>query len=172
MGREKALLPFRGGFLASAVARAVEGAAGSAVLVGNPALAEAIGYPAIPDLYPGEGPLGGILTVLTHTTAEWNLITACDMPELAAPFLSALLDAAEASGADVLMPQGPSGRPEPLCAVYRRRGREAIEVAFAAGVRRITDALDGLRAAPHRITEITTLENVNTPEDWSRYAAE
>jgi hypothetical protein len=38
MGRDKAQLPFRGGTLSDAVARAVRDAAGSALLVGNAAL--------------------------------------------------------------------------------------------------------------------------------------
>ena len=76
MGRDKARLPFRGGTLSSAVANAVREAAGNAILVGNPELG------GIPDLYPGEGPLGGILTVLHHTSSEWNLVVACDLPEI------------------------------------------------------------------------------------------
>ena len=61
MGRDKARLPFRGGDLASAVAAAVASAAGNVTLVGHAEL------PAIPDRYPGGGPLGGILTALHHT---------------------------------------------------------------------------------------------------------
>ncbi len=171
MGRDKALLPFRGGVLAASIASAVAQAAGTAVLVGNPALGERTGYPAIPDRFPGEGPLGGILTALAHSRAEWNLIVACDMPALDAPFLRKLLDAAEAAGADVLLPRGPSGRPEPLCAVYRLSALPPLEVAFASGARKITAALAGLRAAPYDVTEMTPLQNVNTPEDWSPYAA-
>ena len=131
MGRDKALLPFRGVPLAQFVARTVASAATQAVLVGDPSRYAAFGYPVIPDRFPGEGPLGGILTALHHTSADWSLVVACDMPELSAEFLGRLLEAAEHSGAEALIPVGPSGQPEPLCAVYHRNARPAIEMAFA-----------------------------------------
>jgi molybdopterin-guanine dinucleotide biosynthesis protein A len=172
MGCDKALLPFRGRPLAAAVADALQKAAGSAVLIGNPALSAVTGFPAIPDLFPGEGPLGGILTALRLTTADWNLICACDMPELTAALLSDLFEAAEACDADVLVPVSPAGRLEPLCAVWHRRALAQLEAAFAGGTRKVADAIAGLRAVRYRVTEITPFQNVNTPEDWSGYAAE
>ena len=163
MGRDKGMLPYRGGTLVEAVARAVKDAAGSAVLVGHPESNPG----AIPDLYPGQGPLGGILTALHHTRAEWNLIVACDMPELDGPMLRGLLERAEREEVDALLPVGPSGLPEPLCAVYRLRVREALDAAFARGVRKIKAALgDRMRTAPVH----WEFHNVNTPEDWARYA--
>ena len=172
MGRDKALLPYRGVALAESVARVVAAAAGRATLVGNPGLYQGLGYPAIPDLCPGEGPLGGILTALHHTSADWNLITACDMPELSAEILRRLLEAAEESGAGALVPAGPSGRPEPLCAVYHRRSRRALEAAFARGVRAVAAALEDLHAAVFSVPELAPFQNVNTPEDWSGHAPE
>ena len=121
---------------------------------------------------PGEGPLGGILTALRSTTADWNLVCACDMPELTAPLLSRLFEAAEASDPDVLLPASATGLPEPLCAVWHCRALGTIESAFAAGTRKVTDAFAGLRVVPYRIDEVTPFQNVNTPEDWSGYAAE
>jgi molybdopterin-guanine dinucleotide biosynthesis protein A len=171
MGRDKALLPFRGGALGASVARAVASAAGSAVLVGSPLIYQGLGYPAIPDLYPGEGPLGGVLTALGHSTAEWNLVAACDMPGLTAGFLCALLGAAERAGADALLPAGPLGRLEPLCAVYHRRALWSLEAGFARGVRKMAEALEDLRAARFPIAEVSIFQNVNTPQDWMRYAA-
>jgi molybdopterin-guanine dinucleotide biosynthesis protein A len=165
MGRDKARLPFRGGTLASAVANAVREAAGSAILVGNPELG------GIPDLYPGEGPLGGILTALHHSSSEWNLIVACDLPEITPALLTRLLDAAEHSGCDVLLPRTPGGRDQPLCAVYRRSARETIEARFQAGIRKVTTGLEGLAVDHLEVSEVLQFQNVNTPEDWAHYVA-
>jgi molybdopterin-guanine dinucleotide biosynthesis protein A len=169
MGRDKALLPFHGGPLASAVAHAIEQAAGSAVIVGR---VEFPGYPAIPDLYPGEGPLGGILTALAHSPAEWNLVVACDMPAVTADFLASLLQRARESGRDALIPSGPTGRPEPLCAVYRSTARGPLEREFVRGVRKVMAAVAALDAAAYTVAEVAQFQNVNTPEDWAGYAAE
>lgn len=165
MGRDKATLPLGHATLSQTVAVAVRAAAGNATLVGNVALG------GIPDRYPGEGPLGGILTALHHSEAEWNLIVACDMPALGPEFLQGLLDAAEAAGCDVLLPFRPDGRPEPLCAVYRRSARERIASAFSAGTRKVTAGLDGLNIRRIDVGETMWFHNVNTPEDWATYAA-
>jgi molybdopterin-guanine dinucleotide biosynthesis protein A len=171
MGRDKALLPYRGGLLVEFVATAVRLAAGSAVLVGSPSRSRLPGYPNLPDIYPGEGPLSGILSVLQHSAADWNLIVACDMPEISAEFLRELLDAAERENADALIPAGPSGLLEPLCAVYHRRSRETLYQAFSGGIRKVTAAFTGLRIAVFPVPELTPFQNVNTPEDWAGYAA-
>jgi len=165
MGRDKARLTYRGEALAAWVARSVEIAAGSATLVGNPELG------GIPDLYPGQGPLGAILTALRHTAADWNLVVACDMPEVTAEFLTRLIAASENSGADALLPCGPSGQPEPLCAVYHRRAAGPMESHFSRGVRKVTDALAGVPTVWFPVPELELFHNVNTPEDWAGYAA-
>jgi molybdopterin-guanine dinucleotide biosynthesis protein A len=165
MGRDKALLPFRGSTLAQWIARQVAAAAGSATLVGNIAL-------GIPDLYPGEGPLGGILTALEHTSAELNLIVACDMPHVETPLLRCLLEAARESDADVLLPRGPSGLVEPLCAVYQRRALLELRTRFDRGTRKITAGLEGLAVVTLKVAEVTQFQNLNTPEDWAVHAGE
>jgi molybdopterin-guanine dinucleotide biosynthesis protein A len=164
MGRDKARLPFRGGTLSSAVANSVHEAAGSATLVGNPKLG------GIPDLYPGEGPLGGILTALHHTSSEWNLIVACDLPEITTGLLTRLLDTAESGSCDVLIPHTPGDRDQPLCAVYRHSVREALEARFQAGIRKVMVGLADLAVDRLEVSEILQFQNVNTPEDWSNYA--
>ena len=169
MGRDKALLPFHGGVLAGHVAATVAAAAGSAILIGNPEKYGHLGYPVIPDRSPGAGPVGGIETALTCTNADWNLVLACDMPAVGTAFLRGLLDAAERLNADALVPAGPSGRPEPLCAVYHRRCLAELRRALAAGVRKITDALAGLEVARFTVDDAGCFENLNTPEEWACY---
>jgi molybdopterin-guanine dinucleotide biosynthesis protein A len=177
MGRDKALLPFRGGALVQSVAGAVSEAVGSATLVGDPGRYGALGYPVIPDLQPGEGPLGGILTALRHSGADWNFIAACDMPQLHPDKLRGMLDVLLSvllrveMEADALLPAGPQGRPEPLCALYHRRCADAFETAFAAGVRKVTTALEPMRTLRVNVTEVSLFQNVNTPEEWAQHDA-
>ena len=169
MGRDKAWLPYRGAVLAQAIAQEVRTAAGCAALVGSPASGVPGGFGLVPDLYPGEGPLGGILTALHNTSACWNLIVACDMPNVTAAFLGQLLDAAEAWDVDALLPAGPSRQLEPLCAVYHRRARQSLDAAFTGGQRKVVAALEGLPVAVFLVAEPAPLQNVNTPADWAAY---
>jgi molybdopterin-guanine dinucleotide biosynthesis protein A len=169
MGRDKALLSFRGGFLAGHVAATAAAAAGSVTLIGDPEKYGHLGYPVLPDRSPGAGPVGGIESALSYTSVDWNLVVACDMPALSAEFLQGLLDTAEAAGCDALVPAGPSGRPEPLCAVYHRHCRPALTRALESRVFRVTEALTGLRVLSWNVNDAAFFQNLNTPEDWARY---
>jgi molybdopterin-guanine dinucleotide biosynthesis protein A len=169
MGVDKALLPFRGGALAGHVAAAVAAAAGSATLIGDPQKYGHLGYKVLPDRTPGAGPLGGIETALSHTAADWNLVLACDMPAASAGFLRELLAGAENAGADALLPAGPSGRPEPLSAVYHRRCAPALRRALGAQIRKVTAALAGLDVRTFPVDDPAWFENLNTPEQWAPY---
>jgi molybdenum cofactor guanylyltransferase len=167
MGRDKALLPYGGATLIEHVARAVERAAGSAVLVGRPELYRALPYPVLADLVPGQGPLGGVETALQYSTAAWNLIVACDMPGIMSEFLETVLAAATGEPeADVVAPAGPDGRIQPLCAVYHRRCLEPITEMLGRGVRSMRDAVAGLNATLLPVPSADPFRNLNAPEDW------
>ena len=169
MGRDKALLPCRGATLAGHLASLVARAAGSAALVGSPDLYARLGFPVLADLYPGQGPLGGVLTALAASPADLNLVVACDMPSLTVRFLEGLLAAAEHSRADCLVPLSRGGRAEPLCAVYRASARPRLERLFLSGARAITGALRSLGTEYHEIGEAEWFENLNTPGQWEAH---
>src|SRR5579871_469780 len=96
MGRDKALLSFQGVPLVARVAEMVAQAAGSAVVIGDPGKYGGLGYAVVPDRRQGLGPLAGIEAALDFSTADWNLVLACDMPDVSAAFLRALLETAAA----------------------------------------------------------------------------
>src|SRR6476619_4706690 len=91
MGTNKALLPYRAGTLVERIAAEVQAAAGSVTVVGPPEIYAPLGLTAIPDLRPGLGPLGGIVTALTATAASLSLIVACDLPASPDPSRTARL---------------------------------------------------------------------------------
>src|SRR5262249_36178629 len=131
----------------------------------------ALGYPVLADRYPGEGPLGGILTALGAGSAEWNLIVACDMPGLTVDLLKQLLDTAQSKQLKILMAEGDGGKREPLCAVYHRSVLASLQGAFAGGTRKVTAAFGDIPVAVYPVSEMAHLANLNTPEDWAGYAA-
>ena len=171
MGRDKALLTAHGSTLLEAVARKVLAAAGNVTVIAPPVRYAALDLNVIPDLEPGQGPLGGILTALSYSQAEWNLIVACDMPGIEAPFLRQLLEQAETCGADCLLPQNAEGRLEPLCAVYHLRSKAPVARALAAGIRKVTGGLHELRVAHWQLETPVLFTNLNTPQDWSDHNA-
>ena len=166
MGRDKALLPFGGRTLVEHMAAVVAEAAGSAVLIGAPHRYYAMGLTAIADSFEPCGPLGGILTALRTTEAEWNLVVACDMPGVSVALLRGLVRAARQTGAECLMPVSADGRVQPLCAVYHRGAAAPIEEALRRGTRKVTEGLAGLRVVEWPVEDAAAFENVNTPSDW------
>ncbi|HWE53703.1 MAG TPA: molybdenum cofactor guanylyltransferase [Bryobacteraceae bacterium] len=169
MGLDKALLEVNGQpMILLAAARAAE-VCGTVSIVGDPALYGNLGFPVIPDQFPGAGPLAGIEAALGATRTDWNLIVACDMPALEPAVLERLFSA----GAECVLPEYPDGKVEPLCAVYHRRCHAGIVIALEQGIRKVTDALAHL-SLNHAITYISvtsaeSFANLNTPEELRRY---
>lgn len=166
-GADKALLDWHGRPLALYVAREVQQAAGVVTLVGAPERYAHLGLAVIPDPVSGYGPLAGLQAALEHTAADWNLVVACDMPNLTAPFLRTLLETAGDRDPDLLLPQDPAGRAEPLCAAYHRRCLPAIQTAIRQDIHKMTEAFDPLRVLRWPIADARVFANLNSPADWT-----
>jgi molybdenum cofactor guanylyltransferase len=142
-----------------------------------------LSWPLLADRWPGEGPLGGILTALLYIQARstaglqrqatpWALIVSCDMPFLTPAFLSFLWDRAQNTSAQVVVPESENGL-EPLCACWRADAAETIQAAFGEGVRKVTQAMKRLpmevldEGAWKRFDSDNRLFwNMNTPADY------
>jgi len=170
MGRNKAFLMLDGLPLVEIAARTVREAAGSVTLIGPPEVYAPLGYRVIPDRRTGCGPLAGIETALTDTTADWNLLVACDMPRLVPGALRRILEVALDSdlpkSAACVLPESRDGRAEPLCAAYHRSMLPIIGKALDGGVRKVTQALPVDLIHYIRMTNEPIFQNINTPEDW------
>ena len=169
MGSNKALLPFKQGTLVEHVAEQVNQAAGNVTLVGDPERYSNLSYPVIRDIYPARGPLSGIHAALATSLQEWNLIVACDMPEVTGAFLTKLIERAECAKAHVVIPTGPSGLPEPLCAAYSRASLGMIADSIERDVRKVMDGLTGLEIDFWRVSDPRHFQNLNTPAEWTGY---
>ncbi|HTS78037.1 MAG TPA: molybdenum cofactor guanylyltransferase [Bryobacteraceae bacterium] len=164
MGRDKARLPLGGRTLAEHIAERIRQAAGSVMLVGTREDEPLAGFP---DLMPGNGPLGGVFTALHRSSAEWNLIVACDMPEVTRELFEHLFRAAESSAADCVVPGRPGGALEPLCAIYHRRVAAAAHAAINRKSLKMHDFVSGLKMSVEYFEDPSPFANINTPEQWS-----
>lgn len=176
MGADKALLELGGVPMVVRTARLVAPLVAAVIVVGPPERFAPLGLAAIADRQPGLGPLGGIATALAHTHCDWNLVLACDLPYLTAAWLAHLIARARDSAADALLPHTEAAGmllPEPLCAIYHRRCRAAMDAALERGVRKVTDGLAGLRIETVPPAEWKAFassgrlfKNMNSPEDF------
>ena len=169
MGSDKALLGGEDDSLLLRVTRVVEAAAGSAIVVAPQGRYEDMGVPVLADRWPGEGPLGGIVTALEFSRDPLNLIVAVDMPRIDVTTLRELVLAAGETGRSVI-PVHEDGATEPLCAVYHRNDLPALRAFFDDGGRRVRDAIGRMKYERVPAAE-RVFANVNTPEEWAEARA-
>lgn len=166
MGRDKALLPLGDATMIEQIAAKVRAVAGDVTLIGSPEKYGHLGFLVVPDEIENCGPLGGLYTALRLTNAEWNVLVACDMPNVTEAFLEALFEAAEGSDRDCVVPEM-DGRADPLCAVYHRGVRLAAQSAIHRKLLKMQDFISTLNTLYWPVADPRPLLNVNTPAEWS-----
>ena len=127
------------------------------------------GLAVVPDVVPGIGSLGGILTAVE--TLGPVVCVAWDLPFVPAALLRTL--AAGLASADAVLPESGSRRGvEPLCAAYGPACAPAIRAALARGDRRAVGFHRDIRMTRLPAAEVlmygdpgVLFFNVNTPED-------
>jgi molybdopterin-guanine dinucleotide biosynthesis protein A/rhodanese-related sulfurtransferase len=161
MGRDKAVLPYEGVPMALRVASALRDG-GCLEVVGVGGDATALGLAALPDMWPGEGPLGGVITALASAPgAAAVVVVACDLPLLGSCTIRRLVAALEGPF-DAAM--AVAGTVQPLAAAWRPSSRDALEGLFARGERRMQVALDEVRWVAVAVDQ-RELTNVNAESD-------
>jgi molybdopterin-guanine dinucleotide biosynthesis protein A len=169
MGRDKATLPFGPDTLLGWVVRRVRSVCPRVLVVAREP-DQYPGFEVVSDRFPGLGPLAGLHAGLSAAETELGVCVACDLPFVEPALLRHLLRRAQ--GADAVVPVV-RGRPEPLCAVYRRTVLPPAETLLQAGGGSLRDLFARLRV--HFVPEpelrqvdpeLVSFLNLNTPEDY------
>jgi molybdopterin-guanine dinucleotide biosynthesis protein A len=166
MGRDKALIPIDGEPMAGRVAAALAGGGCDVVvLVGGDRelLQAATGRNWVPDRWPGEGPLGGLLTALSAGAGRDVVVAACDLPDLDADAVRAVISAAQTADADVAAVVAVTTHPH-LVGWWRASSESAVRALYDGGERGIRRALRQLRVVEVPVGD-HVVRNVNTPDD-------
>jgi molybdenum cofactor guanylyltransferase len=163
MGVDKAMLAFRGETLIQHAAEIVGEAAGNVTIIGPPERYAWLGLQVIPDERPGFGPLGGVVTALSISEAEWALVVGCDLPNIDAGLLRRLI-ALTTADSHCIVPESPNGL-EPLCAVWHRSALPQLRCALAAERLKMKMVVRELNARIYPVADPRLFRNINTPED-------
>jgi molybdopterin-guanine dinucleotide biosynthesis protein A len=160
-GTDKSLAQLRGETMVERSAKAAAQVCARAKIVSPVAKIASEKYKTIGDRWPGEGPLGGILTALLDAKqaageAAVALIVSCDMPFLTGEFLRFLGERCVGSQAEAVVPRTARGW-EPLCSCWKASAAEMLVPLFESGTRKITDALNVLHV------------EVLDEKDWKRF---
>ena len=144
-GFDKARAELNGEAMLARMCKLVQEGTGSVSVVAPFGRYAEFGQRIVEDQWPGQGPLGGIITALMDAHARdhqhaWCLIVGCDMPFLTSEWLAYLKDRAAASTAAVVAPQSALGL-EPLCACWHTSASGKLQYAFEDGIRKVTEAM-------------------------------
>ena len=124
------------------------------------------------DVFNGIGALGGLHGALSACQADWALVVACDLPFVTSELFEKL--AANRAQSEAVVPVQEDGRPQPLCAMYKKSPCLVVATSLIeGGKRRPLDLLDRVKTKWIPFAELKPLNhavkffvNINTPEDY------
>jgi molybdopterin-guanine dinucleotide biosynthesis protein A len=187
MGSDKALALFAGKPLIQVALAAFDEAGISASIAGSRSNLAAFAE-EIPDAFPETGPMGGILSALMHSRAEWNLFLPVDLPCMPTSLLACLLERAMLTGSPVTAARL-NGRLEPFPVVlhaqvlphlqdHLKSGATACHLAWQAIPKELGGFLDcisveslsqcGQCTHPLGLPPALWFQSANTPEELAR----
>lgn len=164
MGRDKALIEIDGRPLARVAADALDGAGASEVLaVGGDAEAlTRLGLRVVPDGWPSEGPLGGVITALDAAGEDVVMVLACDLPDVTSDAVAQVVGALDRHDVAVA---AVGDRPQYVFAAWRRRCQPVLRQAFSAGERAIWRAVVTLDVVPVTLRQPKWARDADVPRD-------
>lgn len=165
MGFDKGMAAFNGRAMVTWIIDTLQAVCTHSIIISNADAYHQLGLPVYADIYTDSGPLGGIYTGLKHSTTEYNLIMACDMPYVKPELLVQLLAFAE--DYSIVVPSV-NGQLEPLCGFYHKSILPEMEELLQQNTRKMQHVI---RQFSHKEIQIEgsspdsqMFANINTPE--------
>lgn len=164
MGQDKTMLPIDGQPMIKHVYEQLQPHfSQTLVSSSNASLHDFLGATVVADDVAGRGPLAGIASALKASASNVNFVMACDMPEIDAGLIRAMLR--QVGDYDAVVPKIGPEMYEPLFAVYKKSALPAIEQVLQSGSNRVIDCFDRCRVKyidlPGR-----QFKNINTKAEY------
>ncbi|HDJ33197.1 MAG TPA: molybdenum cofactor guanylyltransferase [Bacteroidetes bacterium] len=173
MGTDKALLPWGKTSMLEHAANRLRSVCHEVVISSNDRKHRIPGFALIPDIVPGIGPLGGILSVMKHRNDDYFLVLSVDLPLVTAAILEQILSFRKSYS--LVIPVNSNGMPQPTCACYHRKLLPLMEQMMRQGVYSLRPLIGHpecfslpVQDFPDTFTPDTFI-NINHPEIYEKY---
>lgn len=144
MGQDKTMLPIDGQPMIKHIYEQLQPHFSQTIVSSsNASLHDFLGATVVADDVAGRGPLAGIASALKASASNVNFVMACDMPEIDAGLIRAMLR--QVGDYDAVVPKVGPQMYEPLFAVYKKSALPAIEQVLQSGSNRVIDCFDRCR---------------------------
>lgn len=169
LGRNKGLAILKDRHLIEHVIDNLRGVCDEILISSNSEQCKKFGYPVIPDIIAGKGPMSGIHACLQASSSEENIVISVDTPFAGKEYFTFLL--AQKGEGYIAAPKDEDGRYEPLCAYYNKRVAIEMEKFLNSGQYKMSDLFTRLPftaiSIPEKMlsTNPMLFHNVNTEAD-------
>lgn len=123
------------------------------------------GTPVLPDLNPGDGPLGALASFHQAHPDESVLLIGCDLFLLDNESIARLVESHESGNSATCFKNRIDGRPEPLCAIYEPASLARAQGSIDKGDYCARHFLESLDPNTLELPNPVALDNANTPAD-------
>jgi molybdenum cofactor guanylyltransferase len=166
MGTDKALIdvdldgkPMAARIIVAAI---LSGAHEVIAVGGNRHELTAHGWSFVEDMWPGEGPLGGLITALESATTPIVVVLACDHPDVDPEEVQSMVESLSLNETvDAAIPVL-EGHPYVTHSVWRKQAVVALRAAFESGERAPSAVLRKLPWVPLRVNNARSVADIDT----------
>ena len=168
MNQDKALLPVGEGTLVEYILKQLKGRFKDILIsVSESNKFNFLKEKLVVDEKQGYGPLMGIKSALSVSQHEKNFVIACDIPKIHFKLLDDILS--KGQNFDIVVPVSPSGRVEPLFAVYSQSILPQMERLIRENTHSLLPLFDLCKTDYVNLDSDSGLKNLNTLEDYNAF---